>query len=217
MRRVEGRDLGGGVDADIQKVLDRLKNKLPRVTAALSAWRTWCRAPWPLPFAGLGVWRGRRELLIYLLIVVNFQSWLALHHYYGAAGSAVGESIWILLLHIVVTLRRAVSRLGLRSCGMGVRRPTVNSDGLVRSAKPERRTQFDAGGMQPDTVAHSAACSTALAMIIGMVPLSLDWVEAERQNSPWACGDWRTCCRARAGDLFCCALRVLAGASRHTL
>ena len=69
---VEGRDLGG-VDADIQKVLKDFQNKLPRGTQLVRSGQV---ATMTSSFAGLGAGVGVAIVLVYLLIVVNFQSWV---------------------------------------------------------------------------------------------------------------------------------------------
>ena len=69
---VEGRDLGG-VDADIQKVLADFQDKLPRGTQLVRRGQV---ATMTSSFAGLSAGVGVAIVLVYLLIVVNFQSWI---------------------------------------------------------------------------------------------------------------------------------------------
>ena len=174
---VEGRDLAG-VDADIRKVLAEFQGKLPRGTQLVRRGQVETMTS---SFAGLAAGVGFAIILVYLLIVVNFQSWLDPFIIITALPGALAGIIWILLL--THTTLSVPSLTGTIMC-MGV--ATANSI-LVVSFARERLV----GGLNSKEAAIQAGyvrirpvLMTALAMIIGMVPLSLGLGEGGEQNAP---------------------------------
>ena len=120
-------------------------------------------------------------MLVYLLIVVNFQSWLDPFIIITALPAALAGIVWMLFLtHTTVSVPALT---GAIMC-MGV--ATANSVLVVSFA----RERMDAG----DDAAHAASQAgftrfrpvlmTALAMIIGMVPMALGLGEGGEQNAP---------------------------------
>jgi len=174
---VEGRDLGG-VDTDIQKVLADFQNKLPRGTQLFRRGQV---ATMASSFAGLGAGVGVAIVLIYLLIVVNFQSWLDPFIIITALPGALAGIIWILLL--THTTLNVPSLTGTIMC-MGV--ATANSILLVSFARERLNEGLSAteAALQAGYVRIRPVLMTALAMIIGMVPLSLGLGEGGEQNAP---------------------------------
>ena len=174
---VEGRDLGG-VDADIQKVLADFQDKLPRGTQLVRRGQV---ATMTSSFAGLSAGVGVAIVLVYLLIVVNFQSWIDPFIIITALPGALAGILWILLL--THTTLSVPSLTGMIMC-MGV--ATANSILMVSFARERLNEGLDAtqAAVQAGYVRIRPVLMTAFAMIIGMVPLSLGLGEGGEQNAP---------------------------------
>ncbi len=175
---VEGRDLGG-VDQDIQqKVLKDFENKLPRGTRLVTRGQVTTMAS---SFAGLSAGVGLAVILVYLLIVVNFQSWLDPFIIITALPGALAGILWILLL--THTTLSVPSLTGTIMC-MGV--ATANSILLVSFARVRLAEGLNSkqAAVQAGFVRIRPVLMTATAMIIGMVPLSLGLGEGGEQNAP---------------------------------
>ncbi len=173
----QDRDLGA-IAADTNEVLKTFDGKLPRgariiVRGQVSTMRS--------SFVGLGLGLIGAIVLVYLLIVINFQSWLDPFIIITALPGALAGICWFLLL--TRTTINVPSLTGAVMC-MGV--ATANSILLVSFA----REQMDEG--VPAVRAAVAAgytrirpvLMTALAMIIGMVPMALGFGEGGEQNAP---------------------------------
>jgi CzcA family heavy metal efflux pump len=174
---VEGRDLGG-VDADLQKVLADFQGKLPRGTQLFRRGQV---STMTSSFAGLSAGVGVAIVLVYLLIVVNFQSWIDPLIIITALPGALAGIVWILLL--THTTLNVPSLTGMIMC-MGV--ATANSI-LVVSFGRERLNEglnSTQAALQAGYVRIRPVLMTAFAMIIGMVPLSLGLGEGGEQNAP---------------------------------
>jgi CzcA family heavy metal efflux pump len=173
----QDRDLGA-VAADTDKVLKPFENQLPRGTHIVVRGQV---ATMRSSFFGLGVGLIGAILLVYLLIVINFQSWLDPFIIIAALPGALAGICWFLLL--TRTTLNVPSLTGAVMC-MGV--ATANSILMVSFA----REQIDEG--IPAVQAAVAAgytrirpvLMTALAMIIGMVPMALGFGEGGEQNAP---------------------------------
>jgi CzcA family heavy metal efflux pump len=173
----QDRDLGA-VAADTDKVLKTFDGKLPRGTHIVVRGQV---ATMRSSFFGLAVGLVGAILLVYLLIVINFQSWLDPFIIIAALPGALAGICWFLLL--TRTTLSVPSLTGAVMC-MGV--ATANSILMVSFA----REQLDEG--IPAVQAAVAAgytrmrpvLMTALAMIIGMVPMALGFGEGGEQNAP---------------------------------
>jgi CzcA family heavy metal efflux pump len=173
----QDRDLGA-VAAETDKVLKTFDGKLPRGTHIVVRGQV---ATMRSSFFGLGVGLAGAILLVYLLIVINFQSWLDPFIIIAALPGALAGICWFLLL--TRTTLSVPSLTGAVMC-MGV--ATANSILMVSFA----REQMDEG--IPAARAAVAAgytrirpvLMTALAMIIGMVPMALGFGEGGEQNAP---------------------------------
>jgi multidrug efflux pump subunit AcrB len=173
----QDRDLGA-VAADTQDVLKTFEGKLPRGTHIVVRGQV---ATMRSSFIGLGVGLVGAIVLVYLLIVINFQSWLDPFIIITALPGALAGICWFLLL--THTTLNVPSLTGAVMC-MGV--ATANSILMVSFA----REQMDEG--VPAVQAAVAAgytrirpvLMTALAMIIGMVPMALGFGEGGEQNAP---------------------------------
>jgi CzcA family heavy metal efflux pump len=174
---VEGRDLGA-VDADIQKVLADFKDKLPRGTQLFRRGQV---ATMASSFAGLSAGVAVAIVLVYLLIVVNFQSWIDPFIIITALPGALAGIIWILLL--THTTLNVPSLTGMIMC-MGV--ATANSILMVSFARERLNEGLNSteAAVQAGYVRIRPVLMTAFAMIIGMVPLSLGLAEGGEQNAP---------------------------------
>jgi len=173
----QDRDLGA-VAADTDKVLKTFDGQLPRGTRIVVRGQV---VTMRSSFVGLGLGLAGAILLVYLLIVINFQSWLDPFIIIAALPGALAGICWFLLL--TRTTLSVPSLTGAVMC-MGV--ATANSILMVSFA----REQMDEG--IPAVQAAVAAgytrmrpvLMTALAMIIGMVPMALGFGEGGEQNAP---------------------------------
>jgi len=173
----QDRDLGA-VAADTAKVLKTFDGKLPRGTKIVVRGQV---VTMRSSFIGLGIGLVGAILLVYLLIVINFQSWLDPFIIIAALPGALAGICWFLLL--TRTTLSVPSLTGAVMC-MGV--ATANSILMVSFA----REQMDEG-IPAVQAAVSAGYTrmrpvlmTALAMIIGMVPMALGLGEGGEQNAP---------------------------------
>ena len=174
---VEGRDLGS-VASEIDRIVSDARATLPRGTeltmrGQIETMRT--------SYIGLGAGVAMAIVLVYLLIVVNFQSWLDPLIIISAMPAALAGIAWMLFVtgtHLSVpALTGAVMTVGVA---------TANSILVVSFAR-----QRLAAGAPPLTAALEAGATrirpvlmTALAMIIGMVPMALGLGEGAEQNAP---------------------------------
>ena len=173
----QDRDLGA-VYSDTNKVLESFDGKLPRGTHIVVRGQV---VTMRSSFVGLGLGLVGAILLVYLLIVINFQSWLDPFIIIAALPGALAGICWFLLL--THTTLNVPSLTGAVMC-MGV--ATANSILMVSFA----REQLDEG--IPAVQAAVAAgytrmrpvLMTALAMIIGMVPMAMGLGEGGEQNAP---------------------------------
>ncbi|HXB99300.1 MAG TPA: efflux RND transporter permease subunit [Terriglobales bacterium] len=173
----QGRDLGG-VASDITKALKPFQDNLPRGTRIVVRGQI---VTMQSSFFGLGVGLLGAIVLVYLLIVVNFQSWLDPFIIITALPGALAGICWILL--ITRTTLSVPSLTGAVMC-MGV--ATANSILMVSFA----RDRMDAGvpamqaALEAGYTRMRPVIMTALAMIIGMIPMALGFGEGGEQNAP---------------------------------
>jgi multidrug efflux pump subunit AcrB len=174
---VSGRDLGG-VLRDIQPLIDAAKKELPRGSYILVRGQAETMRS---SYLGLGIGLAGAIVLIYLLLVVNFQSWLDPFIIISALPGALAGVIWGLWV-----THTALSVPALMGAIMSLGVATANSVLVVSFA----RTNFQ-DGMEAAAAALIAGATrlravimTALAMIIGMLPMSLGLGEGGEQNAP---------------------------------
>ncbi|RYF02723.1 MAG: efflux RND transporter permease subunit, partial [Oxalobacteraceae bacterium] len=173
----QDRDLGS-VAADIRKVLADTRADLPKgaTVEMLGQVRTMERAFSGLLFGLLGAIG-----LIYLLIVVNFQSWTDPAVIVAALPAALAGIVW--MLFATHTTLSVPALTGAIMC-MGV--ATANSV-LVISFARERLLELGdaaAAALEAGFVRFRPVLMTALAMIIGMLPMALGLGEGGEQNAP---------------------------------
>lgn len=174
---VEDRDLGS-VSRDIERVVVPMQAKLPRgveltVRGQIETLNS--------SFAGLASGLGVAIVLLYLLLVVNFQSWKDPAIIISALPAAIAGIAWILFL-TGTTL--SIPALTGSIMAMGV--VTANSILVVSFA----RNRMSAGVPATTAALESAATRlrpvlmTAIAMIVGMLPMALGIGEGAEQNAP---------------------------------
>src|SRR3954470_17497214 len=174
---VQGRDLGG-VAREMQPILDAAKKDLPRGSQIVVRGTVETMAS---SFVGLIAGLGLAIVLVYLLIVVNFQSWLDPFIIISALPAALAGIVWMLFLsHTTINVP---SLTGAIMC-MGV--ATANSILVVSFAKEQLAAGASAAAAAVDAgfTRFRPVLMTALAMIIGMVPMAIGLGEGGEQNAP---------------------------------
>jgi multidrug efflux pump subunit AcrB len=191
---VQDRDLGA-VGRDITRIVDAHRPSLPRgsfitVRGQLETMRT----------SYLGLLGGLvfSVILVYLLIVVNFQSWLDPFIIITALPAALAGIV--LFLFSTHTTLSVPALMGAIMC-MGV--ATANSILVVSFAKERLTHHGDAlvAAIEAGFTRFRPVLMTALAMIIGMIPMALGLGEGGEQNAPLG--------RAVIGGLLCATVATL--------
>lgn len=174
---VQGTDLAT-VAGKVQKLVDQMQGKLPRGSQLVVRGQVQTMQS---SFIGLGVGLAMAIVLVYLLVVVNFQSWIDAAVIVAALPAALAGIAWMLFITgttlSVPALTGAIMTMGVA---------TANSILLVSFA----RQRLDEG-VPPLSAALEAGATrirpvlmTALAMIIGMIPMALGLGEGAEQNAP---------------------------------
>jgi|HubBroStandDraft_6_1064221.scaffolds.fasta_scaffold00485_8 CzcA family heavy metal efflux pump len=173
----QGRDLGG-VAEEANAALKPFREHLPRGTQLTVRGQI---VTMKSSFIGLGIGLVMAIVLVYFLIVVNFQSWLDPFIIITALPGALAGICWMLLL--TRTTMSVPSLTGAVMC-MGV--ATANSILLVSFARDRMSAGIPAvqAALEAGFTRMRPVLMTALAMIIGMVPMSLGLGEGGEQNAP---------------------------------
>jgi len=172
-----GRDLGG-VAGDINKIIDATRQQLPRGSRVVVRGQVQTmRASYIGLLSGLVF----SIVLVYLLIVVNFQSWLDPFIMISALPAALAGIAWFLF--ITHTTLSVPALMGAIMC-MGV--ATSNSILVVSFATEKMTEGMDAlaAALEAGFTRFRPVLMTALAMIIGMVPMALGLGDGGEQNAP---------------------------------
>jgi multidrug efflux pump subunit AcrB len=174
---VQGRDLGG-VAREMDPILKDAEKDLPRGSQLVVRGQVDTMTS---SFTGLLAGLGLAIILVYLLIVVNFQSWLDPFIIISALPAAFAGIVWMLFLSN--TTINVPSLTGAIMC-MGV--ATANSILVVAFAKEQLANGRSAAESAVDAgfTRFRPVLMTALAMIIGMVPMALGFGEGGEQNAP---------------------------------
>ena len=174
---VGARDLGG-VLSDIKPIIAQAKKTAPTGTDIILRGQA---STMSSSFIGLSIGMLMAIALIYLLLVVNFQSWLDPFIILTALTGALAGVVWG--LHITSTTLSVPAMMGAIMC-LGV--ATANSVLVVTFARTHLQE-----GMDPVKAAWEAGTGrlrpvimTATAMIIGMLPMALSLGEGGEQNAP---------------------------------
>src|SRR6058998_1491351 len=174
---VDDRDLGG-VAGDVDGVVAKISQSLPKGTHIVVRGQV---ASMRSSFLGLGLGVLFAMLLVYLLLVINFQSWLDPLVIVAGLPGALAGVVWMLF-----TTQTTFNVPSLMGTIMALGVATANSVLLITFADHERREGRSAleaalnagfGRLRP-------VCMTALAMIIGMLPMALGLGEGGEQNAP---------------------------------
>jgi len=191
---VEGRDLGA-VGHDVTRIVDANRKSLPRgsfitIRGQLQTMRT--------SYLGLLGGLVLSVVLVYLLIVVNFQSWLDPFIIITALPAALAGIIGFLF--VTHTTLSVPALMGAIMC-MGV--GTANSILVVSFAKERLLHHGDPteAAIEAGFTRFRPVLMTALAMIVGMIPMALGLGEGGEQNAPLG--------RAVIGGLLCATLATL--------
>ena len=174
---VAGRDLGGVAD-DINKIIVATRQQLPRGSQVIVRGQVQTmRASYIGLLSGLAF----SIVLVYLLIVVNFQSWLDPFIMISALPAALAGIAWFLF--ITHTTLSVPALMGAIMC-MGV--ATSNSILVVSFATEQLIDGRDSisAALEAGFTRFRPVLMTALAMIIGMVPMALGLGDSGEQNAP---------------------------------
>lgn len=190
----QGRNLGA-VAGDVQRAIQSLETELPKGATVTIRGQY---ATMNTAFSGLGWGLAGAIVLIYLLIVVNFQSWADPFVIITALPAALAGIVW--MLFTTGTTLSVPALTGAIMC-MGV--ATANSILVVSFAREKLAELGDAtkAAMEAGIVRFRPVLMTALAMIIGMGPMALGLGDGGEQNAPLG--------RAVIGGLICATIATL--------
>jgi multidrug efflux pump subunit AcrB len=191
---VQDRDLGA-VGRDVTRIVDQNRKLLPRgsffrVRGQLQTMRT--------SYEGLLAGLGFAIVLVYFLIVVNFQSWLDPFIIIMALPAALaGIIVFLFLTHTSLSVP---ALMGAIMC-MGV--ATANSILVVAFATERLASHGDPlqAAIEAGFTRFRPVLMTALAMIIGMIPMALGLGDGGEENAPLG--------RAVVGGLLCATVATL--------
>jgi multidrug efflux pump subunit AcrB len=191
---VQDRDLGG-VGTDIQSVIRRNMRYLPHGSEVILRGQVQTMES---SFIGLLAGLAGAIVLIYLLIVVNFQSWVDPFIIITALPAALGGIV--IFLFVTHTTVSVPALMGAIMC-MGV--ATANSILVVSFAKEQLLAHGSPveAALQSGSTRFRPVLMTALAMIIGMIPMAMGLGEGGEQNAPLG--------RAVIGGLLCATVATL--------
>jgi multidrug efflux pump subunit AcrB len=174
---VDGRDLGSVLNR-IQPLVEKTRKDLPRgsnivVRGQAETMRS--------SYLGLGIGLVGAIVLIYFLLVINFQNWLDPFIIITALPGALAGVVWALFLSqtalSVPALMGAIMSLGVATAN-SVLVVTFARENLLRALDPVTAAlEAGVGRIRP-------VLMTALAMVIGMLPMSLGLGEGGEQNAP---------------------------------
>ncbi|HET7402413.1 MAG TPA: efflux RND transporter permease subunit, partial [Usitatibacter sp.] len=174
---VQGTDLAS-VAKEVQKAVDEIRPKLARgAQVTLRGQAETMQAS----FMGLGLGLLGAIVLVYLLIVVNFQSWIDAFIIIAALPAALAGIAWMLFITgttlSVPALTGAIMTMGVA---------TANSILLVSFARDREAAGVAAGraALEAGATRMRPVLMTALAMIIGMIPMAIGMGDGGEQNAP---------------------------------
>jgi multidrug efflux pump subunit AcrB len=162
----------------VEKIVDRMRQKLPRgTTIDIRGQITTMESS----FYRLGLGMAFAVILVYLLMAVNFQSWMDPFIILMALPGAMAGIVWMLFM--TQTTFSVPSLMGAIMC-IGV--ATANSILLVVFANDQREEGMDArsAALAAGHTRIRPVLMTASAMIIGMLPMALGMGEGGEQNAP---------------------------------
>jgi multidrug efflux pump subunit AcrB len=174
---VQGADLGSVSDA-IDRILVETRKTLPRGTSIVVRGQV---ESMNASFRGLSYGLIAAVMLVYFLMVVNFQSWLDPVIILSALPGALAGIVWMLF-----ATRTTLSVPALMGAIMSIGVATSNSILMVTFANDQRKEGADArrAAWLAGITRLRPVMMTALAMVIGMLPMSLGLGEGGEQNAP---------------------------------
>jgi multidrug efflux pump subunit AcrB len=174
---VGGRDLGG-VLSDVRPIVAQAQKTAPQGVSIVLRGQA---STMSSSFLGLGIGMLVAIALIYLLLVVNFQSWLDPFIILTGLTGALAGVIWG--LHVTSTTLSVPAMMGAIMC-LGV--ATANSVLVVTFARTHLQEGMDSvkAAWEAGTGRLRPVIMTATAMIIGMLPMALGLGEGGEQNAP---------------------------------
>ncbi|MCP3706863.1 efflux RND transporter permease subunit [Paraburkholderia sp. CNPSo 3274] len=173
----DGRDLGA-VSDDIAKIIDQTRGELPKTSSIKLRGQVQTMND---SFSGLFGGLIFAIVLVYLLIVVNFQSWLDPFIIVTALPGALAGIVWMLFL-----THTTLSIPALTGAIMCIGIATANSILVISFAREQLRLHGDAAraAIEAGYTRFRPVLMTALAMVIGMVPMAIGLGEGGEQNAP---------------------------------
>lgn len=176
---VQGADLGSVADA-VERVIARERPRMPRGTAVTVRGQVQSMAS---SFRGLAFGVGFAVLLVYLLLVINFQSWVDPLIILAALPGALAGICWALF-----ATHTTLSVPALMGAIMSIGVATSNSILMVTFANDQRPLGADArrAAWLAGVTRLRPVLMTALAMVLGMLPMALGRGEGGEQNAPLA-------------------------------
>jgi multidrug efflux pump subunit AcrB len=191
---VQDRDLGA-VAADINRIVDKARPKLPRGSQLIVRGQI---DTMQSSFRGLLGGLILSIILVYFLIVINFQSWLDPFIIITALPAAMAGIVIFLFVS-----RTTLSVPALMGAIMSVGVATANSILVISFAKEHLEAEGDPvrAALEAGLTRFRPVLMTALAMIIGMVPMAMGLGEGGEQNAPLG--------RAVIGGLICATIATL--------
>ncbi|HEY3863945.1 MAG TPA: efflux RND transporter permease subunit [Verrucomicrobiae bacterium] len=174
---VQGRDLGS-VAQSFQSIVRAAEKKLPKGSSIIVRGQVQTMKS---SFIGLGLGLLFAIVLVYLLIVINFQSWTDPFIIITALPGALCGIVWMLFL-----THTTLSVPSLMGAVMSIGVATANSILVVTFARERMAEHADAftAALDAGYIRLRPVVMTALAMIIGMVPMALGLGEGGEQNAP---------------------------------
>jgi multidrug efflux pump subunit AcrB len=173
----QGRDLGS-ISSDIAKITAAAQKQLPKGSTMVTRGQV---ATMRSSFIGLGAGLAFAIVLVYLLIVINFQSWSEAFIIITALPAALAGICWMLYLtHTTLSVPALMGTI----MSMGV--ATANSVLVISFANERFAETKDAlrAALEAGSTRLRPVIMTALAMIIGMVPMAIGLGEGGEQNAP---------------------------------
>ena len=182
LANVEGTDLGT-MAKGLRQAIAQFDGKLPRGTSIKLKGQI---ESMESSFAGLGYGLILAILLVYLLMVVNFQSWLDPFVILMALPGAISGIAWILFLShttlSVPALMGAIMCVGVATAN-SILVVTFANDHRLTTSVPEERDSVRAA-LAAGSTRLRPVLMTALAMMVGMLPMALGMGEGAEQNAP---------------------------------
>lgn len=174
---VQGTDLAN-VAAQVTKLVDDTRARLPRGSSVVIRGQV---QTMQASFVGLLVGLAMAIVLVYLLVVVNFQSWIDALIIIAALPAALAGIAWMLFITgttlSVPALTGAIMTMGVA---------TANSILMISFARQRREEGAPvlSAALEAGATRLRPVLMTALAMIIGMIPMALGLGEGAEQNAP---------------------------------